>query len=253
MTRIKLMLLSALSVVLVAGLIGGATFALFTAQTTNQENTFTAGTLSISNANKTAWHVDVANMAPGDVFEKVITVTNTGSLELEFAGTFARSGAIFQGATPAFVELFSAYGTLAPGATKDVTVRVSLPLGANNSYQTATGSLTITFNAFQTKNLTPAAATWVKTNDNVFNASRNAYYDGYELRDAGNVRIDLIENVLLGMYEIRPDGTVNYLQVSGNADPKFWMNNARPDGAYNYVVVTKSGTRYTATLNHVSN
>lgn len=253
MKRFGMLFLSIVSVVLVAGLIGGATFALFSAQTGNVDNEFAAGTLSISNADLTTWDVNVSNMAPGDVYEKTITVTNTGSLELEFAGTFTRSGALFQGAAQGIVELFNGYGVLAPGASKNVTVRVSLPLTAGNSYQSATGTVTVLFNAFQTKNLTNASATFVKTNDNAYNPSRNAYYDGYVLKDANNVQIDLIENVLLGIYEIRPNGSVMYLEVVGNSDPKYWHNNAKPDGTYNYVIVTKGGIRYMATINHVSN
>jgi hypothetical protein len=256
MTRSRLMTLSVVSVILVAALVGGATFALFTAQSLNHTNNFTAGTLAIANADKTPWDVMVGNMAPGDVFEKTITVTNTGSLELEFAGTFSRTGAIFAGTNKALVDLLNGYGVLAPGASQDVTVRVTLPLAADNSYQTATGNVTVTFHAFQTRNLTNAVGTFVQTNDNAANGSN--LYDGYLLNDGANT-VPLTDGNLLAMYEVRPDGTVNYLVTTPDPlppqqpDPKFWLNNAKPNGTYNYVVVTKSGIRYTASIVHVQN
>lgn len=65
--------------------------------------------------------------------------------------------------------------------------------------------------------------------------------------------VDLTDANVLAMYEIRPDGTVNYLDVGGSTDPKLWFNNAKPNGLYSYVIVTEYGYRYTTSLNHVSN
>lgn len=70
--------------------------------------------------------------------------------------------------------------------------------------------------------------------------------------DSGGNTIPLTDTNLLGLYEIRPNGTVNYLSVDGSADPKFWLNNAKADGLYTYVIVTGSGFRYTGSINHVS-
>jgi predicted ribosomally synthesized peptide with SipW-like signal peptide len=252
MNRFKVLFLSLVSLVLVVAVIGGATLALFTASGSNGSNQFAAGTLAISNADLTTWDVNVGNMAPGDSYEKSIRVTNTGSLALEFAGTNTRTGALFGGSTPAVIDLVDAFGSLAPGASKDVTVRVSLPLGAGNSYQMATGSVVVTFHAWQSANLTTGAATAVQTNNNAYNAPRNAYYDGYLFQDSGSNTIPLIEANLLAMYEIRPGSTANYLSAEGSSDPKFWFNNAKPSGTYHYVLVTTSGNRYTATINHIS-
>lgn len=116
---------------MIASAVGGATLALFTSTAGSQENDFATGSVEISQADASTWDLNVGDMAPGDSYEKTITVSNTGSLDLGFASTISRSGALFQGSTPAIVELLNGYGTLSPGDTQDVTVRVSLPLGAN--------------------------------------------------------------------------------------------------------------------------
>lgn len=250
MKRTRVLLLGILSVVVMMSLIAGATVALFTADAANEDNTFTAGTLSISQADKTTWDIKVGNMAPGDSFEKLITVTNTGTLALEFASTNSRVGALFAGPHRAFVELFDGYGDLAPGQSQDVRVRVTLPREANNTYQGATGTVTVTFHAFQTKNLTPAAAATVQTNNNAAGPGGNLY-DGYLFQDGSGNTIPLTTGNILAIYEIRPDLTVNYLAPLDNTDPKLWFNNAKPNGTYQYVVVTLTGTRYTTSLTHV--
>ncbi|QSO51376.1 hypothetical protein JZ785_21520 [Alicyclobacillus curvatus] len=66
-----------------AAMIAGGTFALFTASTTNGPNTFTAGTVKVTDytggsAFKSAQYV--ANLAPGDKENGYITIKNEGSL-----------------------------------------------------------------------------------------------------------------------------------------------------------------------------
>lgn len=253
MSRLRIMLLGVVSIVLMASVIGGATLALFTSSAASQENDFVTGNVEISQADATTWDANVGNMAPGDSYTKDIIVTNTGSLDLEFASAYATSGDLFSGIDRARVRLLNGFGTLAPGASQVVTVEVSLPLTAPDSYENTTGDLDVTFHAFQTKNVTVATATAVQTNDNAYNATFDLYFDGYEIRDAANNLIPLTDTNLLGMYMIQPDGTSVYLEADGSTDPKFWFNNAKPDGLYNLVIVTKSGTRYTASINHVSN
>jgi len=238
-------------VVLVGGIVGGATFALFSASSGNQKQEFEAGTVEIANSDKTTWSSEVGNMAPGDTFEKKITVTNTGSLQLAFAATVSKSGDLFKGATPATVEIGNAYGILNPGASTTVTARVALPLGAKNEYQTLNGQFEITFHAYQTKNVNPVPAGAHKTNNNAYNSVRDAYYDGYEFRDGGGNLIPLFEDNLLAMYERRPGGAIHYLVAEGNTDPKFWFNDAKDDGHYDYVLVLKSGAVYYSGINHV--
>jgi hypothetical protein len=57
-----------------------ATFGAFTAQTQNPNNTFTAGTLTMSNSRQGAYIISGSNIAPGDSGTFTVTVTNTGSL-----------------------------------------------------------------------------------------------------------------------------------------------------------------------------
>jgi len=163
----KRMFLSLTMIFLVAALIGGATFAVFTDESTNADNTFAAGTIDINSAFTTAWSGDCELMAPGDVREAKITVTNSGSLELGYDIAATLSGKLFT-AQPndpncAVLEIFDAGGNeivpgpdnnrvLASGASEVLTVKVRLPLDAGNAYQGAQGSVTLTFNAVQTAN-----------------------------------------------------------------------------------------------------
>jgi hypothetical protein len=57
-----------------------ATFGAFTAQTQNPNNTFTAGTLTMSNSRQGTYIISGSNIAPGDSGTLTVTVTNTGSL-----------------------------------------------------------------------------------------------------------------------------------------------------------------------------
>jgi len=144
---------SMLVIALAAALVGGATMALFTDQDTNEGNVFTAGTVDIE-AGETSVIIGAGNMAPGDTVTGSFTVTNIGTLELRYDVSSSVSGALFGGATPALV---GALGddqnvVLAPGASATVTFTVHLPLGADNSYQGAAGSVNFTIAAEQTAN-----------------------------------------------------------------------------------------------------
>lgn len=163
----KKIALSLMSVALVSALVGGATFAIFTDTASNPENTFTAGTVDINSEITTNWSANANNMAPGDTKEAVITVKNAGSLELRYDVSQSTSGALFGGATPATVAYerstdggatWTAFipgdnnFVMAAGASNLIKVKVTLPSAADNSYQGATGSLTVTFSAEQTAN-----------------------------------------------------------------------------------------------------
>jgi len=93
MNRTKLMFVSMVSAVLVVVLIGGATFALFTANTTNTGNTFTAGTVKMElgiPAGATYTQLsnelfDIDEAAPGDPdYVREVVVANTGTLDFYF-------------------------------------------------------------------------------------------------------------------------------------------------------------------------
>lgn len=245
MKRIRLLFLAIVSVVVISAVVGVGTFALFSDSALNNANSFQAGTLSIDVDKPGTWSVNFENMAPGDTVSKTITVKNTGSLDLEFATSATRTGALFTGAGRATYALLNAYGTLAPGATQDVTVQVTLPLSAANSYQSAQGTMNITFFAFQTRNLTAGAATATLL------STADAVYNKYEFRDAGGNLIPLTDANLLGLYEMQPGGTsMRLVTTVGDNDPYLWFNKSKPAGTYSYVIVTKSGMRYTASFNH---
>lgn len=154
--------MSLMMVFLVAALVGGATFAIFTDSATNENNTFAAGTLDISldklNGTK---YFDIANIAPGDSGSANVTVSNVGSLELRYDIAQTLTGDIASG-TNGLVVTIKKDGTvivpgdnnrvLAAGANEVLTVEWTLPLAAGNEYQGKSATLGLTVNAEQTKN-----------------------------------------------------------------------------------------------------
>ena len=78
--------------------------ASFTAQSANPSNTFTAGTLTMSNSLDGAAILSASNMKPGDSAQGVVDIQNTGSL----AGTFSLSRSALNdsnGANPLSAQL----------------------------------------------------------------------------------------------------------------------------------------------------
>ena len=146
--------MSMMMIALVAALVGGATFALFTDATTNDNNTFAAGTVKIIAGGQVySDTVDISNIAPGDVISGSFDVENNGSLKLWYNVTQTASGPLFSGATPAEVALTDpGWKELAPGATATVNYTVTLPLETNDDYQGATGTLSFTVDAEQFDN-----------------------------------------------------------------------------------------------------
>src|SRR3954454_759867 len=92
MSRMKLLAarprraLAALATVLVAVGLTAASGANFNAQTANPSNTFTAGTLSMSNSLDKAAILTASNMRPGDPVPAtgLVDIANTGSLSAPF-------------------------------------------------------------------------------------------------------------------------------------------------------------------------
>jgi spore coat-associated protein N len=77
--------LAALATVLIAVGVTGASGASFNATTANPSNTFTAGTLTMTNSKAAAAILTASNMKPGDPATKgTVDIKNTGSL----AGAF---------------------------------------------------------------------------------------------------------------------------------------------------------------------
>ena len=79
--------LGVLAAVLVAVGVAVGTGADFSAQSANPGNTFTAGTLTMSNSDAPGAILTAANMKPGDSTGGTVDIENTGSL----AGTFSLS------------------------------------------------------------------------------------------------------------------------------------------------------------------
>jgi hypothetical protein len=93
MSRIDVLLqhpkrtLSVLALVLLAVGVAVGSGANFSAQSANPSNTFTAGTLTMSNSNDAAAILNASNWKPGDTSTGTVDIENTGSL----AGTFSLS------------------------------------------------------------------------------------------------------------------------------------------------------------------
>lgn len=177
MRKRKLMLGSA--IVLVVLLVAGGTLAWFTATAPEVENKFTAGTVSI------LLHdifTEVENLNPGDCYDKIVTVENTGSKK---AMVRVHERTVFTGLDPLFVPNMNvvsytlhsdwAYDTtnnyfyytkvLDPGATTPPI------LGGNkicfdgalmgNEYQGAQFSIFLEADAIQATNNAPTAEGWL--------------------------------------------------------------------------------------------
>ena len=175
---------------LTAGAIGGFattdTLALFTDQETNSANTFTAGTVDISQSPTSAL-VTYSNMAPGDSTVQALVLTNSGSLELRYAistsatnadslglaaqlqltvraktssACSAEDGTVLYGPAAlssgaigdATTGSQSGDRSLAAAASETLCFKVELPVASGNTYQGATTTATFTINAEQTRN-----------------------------------------------------------------------------------------------------
>ncbi len=143
-----------------AAIMAAGSFALFTGTATNTGNTFTAGTVIVSditNGTLSSQEVNAGKIAPGDGKTLTMTVKNDGNLsewvkidQDETNGT--KTGGLFGGSTPMTLTLDNKVVELAPGAETTFNVDYSLPLAADNSYQSATGSFNVKVDAVQSRN-----------------------------------------------------------------------------------------------------
>jgi predicted ribosomally synthesized peptide with SipW-like signal peptide len=162
-------LLSVATVGSTAALIGGATFAVFTASASNTDNVFTTGTVNLATAPATGiFNTGDTKLMPGDALTKSVDVTNGGSL----AQTYGISAAYTTGSNDLYnalelkigttsggSELFSGLLSAAPpfftgrplssGATEKLYFTITLPLGSGDSVQNASATATFTFTAEQ--------------------------------------------------------------------------------------------------------
>lgn len=155
----KKILMSLATVGALSALITGASFALFTAQAENQNNTFTAGTVKLGEVTTFDCGIETDNLAPGDSGTCEVSVTYSGSLEAFIGVEHSASGALFKGSTPMTYTINGSgdSGTILLGKAKDgdpttATVAYTFPLEAGNSYQGKSGTISLKFKAVQVRN-----------------------------------------------------------------------------------------------------
>jgi predicted ribosomally synthesized peptide with SipW-like signal peptide len=160
----KKIALSLLAVGLVAVLVSAASFALFTAQAVNNNNTFSAGTVTLGAV--AGCSNTINNIAPGDSGNFNCTVTYTGSLAAWIGYTASMSGDLTTcdsggkftapglnlSAVPAVLG-----GTAMSGDTRTVPVHWDFALSAGNDCQGDGGTITVNFYAVQSANNTTGA------------------------------------------------------------------------------------------------
>jgi spore coat-associated protein N len=149
-------------------LVTGASFALFSASTTNADNVFASGTVSIGNL--TGCSNTYNNIAPGDSGDFTCAVTYTGSLDAwlglttSFTGgltscdganslqaTITESGQTF---TNNAADQVIGTAPVTGGTTKSFLVHWELPLAAGNTCQAQSATLTLQVKAVQSRNNT---------------------------------------------------------------------------------------------------
>jgi len=160
----KKILMSLATVGALSALITGASFALFTAQTENQNNTFTAGTVRLGSVTGFTCGVNANNMAPGDSGSCTVKVTYTGSLEAWIGVDYEAEGDLFEGDNPMTISLSGGNGATvdgiyvlgkySDGQEATVTVSYDFPAEAGNAYQEAEGEIELSFVAVQARNNT---------------------------------------------------------------------------------------------------
>ncbi len=185
--RFKLLALGITAVSAIAVSAGAMSLALFTDDATVDSNSFQTGTIVIS-TNPTTALFSVTAMMPGDSASGQLSVSNDGSAELrysmttsatdpdskalaaavnvevrekaagscsaDFTGSVVLSSTALDGA--AFGDPTAGQDAddrvLSAAASENLCFRVTLPSGADNSFQGAATVATFTFNAEQTAN-----------------------------------------------------------------------------------------------------
>lgn len=156
-----------LTTALGATLIGGGTFALFHSSAENAGNTFTAGTLKISDITGGAVFkdsVNIGNLAPGDKDTKTLTIQNDGNLDawvkIDSFTTNADNnpnnniGDLFEGAHKVKVTYDSAPVLVPAHSAHKFNVAYNFPVIAGDEYQGKTGQVTFNVKAVQARNNT---------------------------------------------------------------------------------------------------
>lgn len=158
----KKMALSLLAVGVTALVVSAASFALFTAQAVNNNNTFSAGTVTLGSV--AGCSNTMNNIAPGDAGSFTCDVEYTGSLSAWVGYTASMAGdlAICDGANSLQVSNLTASKmvigpTANNGDHRAMTFNWMLPLAAGNSCQAKSATVTVNFYAVQSANNTTGA------------------------------------------------------------------------------------------------
>ena len=83
MSRTRKLLLTVLVIGIVGALAGVGTFSAFSSTTVNSGNDFAAGTVYIADNDTGSAMYNVTDQVPGDIVERCITVTYTGSMDAD--------------------------------------------------------------------------------------------------------------------------------------------------------------------------
>lgn len=161
--------LAPLATLLVAGAIAVGSGATFTAQSTNPNNMYATGTLTMSNSREGEAIFNMDNLKPGDSLEGSVTIANTGSLPATYTLTEqdADNGFVTDSnlqlvvtdVTDTPAEVFSGtfgsmasedLGLLDAGEAREYEFVVTLDPAAGNDEQGRTATATYVWDAVQT-------------------------------------------------------------------------------------------------------
>lgn len=171
----KRLSLSLLAIAAISLVVTAASWALFSATTSNVNNTFTAGTVTLDNPIGFTCSTGTNNIAPGDSGSCSYSVTYTGSLDAwlgidtALAGglTTCDGGGHFNVIVSDGTNAYSASGMnqvvgaapVSGGYTLNLTANWSLALAAGNPCQAESATLDLMVHAVQSRNNTNGAGT----------------------------------------------------------------------------------------------
>ncbi|UNL85909.1 CalY family protein [Priestia koreensis] len=145
-----------------------STSALLTKRIDDPNNTFQTGTLNMSVSPSAVFNI--TNMVPGDFAAKTVTIQNTGNVDFTYVVGAINTGStnlwtdktnglqveIKKGATTYYSGPVSDVSTnpasplsLPVGQNDVLTIKVTLPISADNTFQMLTEVITFTFQATQ--------------------------------------------------------------------------------------------------------
>jgi predicted ribosomally synthesized peptide with SipW-like signal peptide len=230
-----------LSIMIIAAmlvLIAGATYAVFSDQVMSDIQSFETGTVNINVGGQeetfeTTFHFPQGyKVAPGDSNSQLITINNTGNLDVIYTVYIDYTWGdpqpdIWRCDPPNSMHAWAEdstgdeVGVLAPGGNEPVTLYVELPMAASNACQGLSGDLRVTVHAVQERNIDPdftciklvykdLASQWLPYGPEITEAGNWKGQHGnlcYETDDNGDLR------VVVNAYGLTPDA---YYQLALN-------------------------------------